>query len=491
MATKLVVCCDGTWNRERTDTNVRRLYRHLATAAGVPVDAAGRLAEREGADRDCRICEGRTAAGERVRLLYQRGVGTSFGQILTGGALGVGLSGNVRSAYHFLAHAFEPGAEIYLFGFSRGAFTARSLAGFIGRCGLLERPSEAQIARLWIDEYMTESGVRQRPEGMSAREALDWLKQKLGDLAGVGLAGLPRHRTVPIRFVGVFDTVGAIGVPIPRAARLAEPIVGFHDTSLGGHVEHAVQALAIDERRGPYQPTLWTAPAGAAALPEGRTCLQVWFPGVHSDVGGGYPERGIGDLALDFVMRRAVEAGLLVDPARPLPPVDLSDPLPPQHESFDRFWRKVSEPFADGGRPRRIPTGPFAGPDGTDLEVLGRLMLHPSLVDRLGQRVRVLEEGEPPRTIDYRPPAVPWAASDIREGRAPVPLFRERAELRLPVAEPSELDGRPCTIRDRSGRGRRIEMDAPPPAGSRVRLAGSPARVVWSRGRMAGLALVA
>lgn len=491
MARKLVVCCDGTWNRERADTNVHRAYRHLAIAAGVPVDATRRLADGAGADADCRICQGRTAAGEEVHLLYQRGVGTSFGQLLSGGAAGVGLSGNVRSAYHFLAHRFEPGSELYLLGFSRGAYTARSLAGLVGRSGLLERPSEQQVLRLYLDEYVTEGGVQDRPEGMTAGAALAWIRERLGELLGIGLAGLQRHREVPIRFLGVLDTVGALGIPVPKAARLNEPLVGFHDTRLGPRVEHAVQALAVDERRGPYRPTLWTAPAGEAAMPPGRSCLQVWFPGVHSDIGGGYPERGVGDLTLDFLMRRAVEAGLLVDPARPLPPVDLADPLPPQHESFEAFWRKASAIIADGGEPRAIPTGPFAGPDGAPLEVLGRQMLHPALVDRLGQRVRVLEEGAAARSIDYRPPGVPWSADEIDCGRAPLARFRERAGLRLPATEPAELDGRPCTIRDVSPCGWRVEMDAPPARGARVRLAGRGAEVVWAAGRQAGLRLVA
>jgi len=121
---------------------------------------------------------------------------------------------------------------------------------------------------------------------------------RLGD----DISTMPRHAGVKIRFIGVYDTVGALGVPLSVATEVNEPIIGFHDTTLGDMVEHAVQALAVDEKRGPYMPTLWTQAANAAAL-AGQSVLQVWFPGVHSDIGGGYGNKGIGDITLDFMMR--------------------------------------------------------------------------------------------------------------------------------------------------------------------------------------------
>ncbi len=179
--------------------------------------------------------------------------------------------------------------------------------------------------------------------------------------------------------------------------------MAFHDTSLGDVVEHAVQALAADERRGPYVPALWTQRAGGALL-AGQSVLQAWFPGVHSDIGGGYDDKGIGKITLDFMMKQAARHGLVIDPARPTPPVDL-DQLPPQHESFDEHWQRLA------GRLALIPEqvraiGPTViGPDGATLKVAGRVCLHPSLVNRLGQRYVVILDEKKPETREgvYQP----------------------------------------------------------------------------------------
>jgi T6SS, Phospholipase effector Tle1-like, catalytic domain len=194
---------------------------------------------------------------------------------------------------------------------------------------------------------------------------------------------LPRHDAVRIRFVGVYDTVGALGVPLPAAAEINEPIVGFHNTALCGNIDHGVHALALDERRGPYTPTLWTEDP-EMPLATGQSVLQVWFPGVHSDVGGGYRDKGIGDVTLEFMLRQAARRGLIVDPDHPTPDVPLHA-LPRQHESFNARWTALCD------RLRIVPEGVRAigptvpGPDGERLNVLGEARLHPSLVTRLGQ----------------------------------------------------------------------------------------------------------
>jgi uncharacterized protein (DUF2235 family) len=311
MAKKLVVCCDGTWNTPRDETNVTRTYRFLRSRLGNPQ-------ENKQAREGVTTCAGRAKDGSETLLFYDRGVGTNWFQRLSGGALGVGLSENVRDAYHFLAQEFAPGAEIYVFGFSRGAYTARSLCGFIKAAGLLERPSEGEVWRAYLDYYATESRTLAQPQGWSLRAVGDWLRKKVGDWVGANLRDFPRHQGVKIRFIGVYDTVGALGVPLPEAAKVNQRIVGFHDTNLSDLVEHAVQALAVDEQRGPYAPTLWTLEPGQSLGP-GQTVLQVWFPGVHSDIGGGYRDKGIGDITLDFVMRQAALHGLTLDPDRPLP----------------------------------------------------------------------------------------------------------------------------------------------------------------------------
>jgi len=168
-------------------------------------------------------------------------------------------------------------------------------------------------------------------------------------------------------------------------------------------VENAVQALAVDEKRGPYVPALWTQAAEAATL-AGQSVLQVWFPGVHSDIGGGYHDKGIGNITWDFMMRQAADRGLVVDPARRTPEVKI-ETLPPQHDSFDKAWKDLSTKL------KLIPEGVRAigstmmGPGGEELQVAPKVMLHPCLVSRFGKRcTTILDEKENRRQeSDYVP----------------------------------------------------------------------------------------
>ena len=147
MAKKLVVCCDGTWNTPRTETNIFRTYRFLRERLGSPTE----VSHKEGV----RTCAGRAADGSDVVLFYDQGVGTDWFSRLLGGGVGAGLSDNVRDAYHFLGHNFVPGSDIYLFGFSRGAYTARSLCGFLKAAGLLDKPSMKDVWQAYMDRYVT------------------------------------------------------------------------------------------------------------------------------------------------------------------------------------------------------------------------------------------------------------------------------------------------------------------------------------------------
>jgi uncharacterized protein (DUF2235 family) len=398
MARKLVVCCDGTWNTPRNETNVFRTYRFLRERLGAPAE----LNQKNGVT----TCGGRTADGSEVLLFYDRGIGTDWFSRIAGGAAGVGLSDNVRDAYYFLGQNFVPDSEIYIFGFSRGAYTARSLCGFIKAAGLLERPSVKDVWRAYVDCYATAGGIIARPGGWSLDGVREWLVARAGDAVGrlgADVSSLPRHAGVTIRFIGVYDTVGALGVPLAAAATVNEPIVGFHDTTLGDTVENAVQALAVDERRGPYVPTLWTQAANAAAL-AGQSVLQVWFPGVHSDVGGGYRDKGIGNITWDFMMRQAASRGLVIDPGQPTPPLTL-DPLPAQHESFDKPWQDLSAKLELVPEGVRVVGPTTRGPRGETLTVATRVCLHRSLVGRLGTRcVTILNEGQNLRREgEYRP----------------------------------------------------------------------------------------
>src|SRR5712692_6896325 len=244
MARKLIVCCDGTWNTPRTETNIFRTYHFLRERLGAPAE----VTQKNGVT----TCGGRAGDGSEVVLFYDQGVGTDWFSRLVGGAAGVGLSDNVRDAYHFLGQNFAPGTEIYVFGFSRGAYTARSLCGFIKAAGLLKLPTVKDVWRAYMDCYATAPRIVAQPASWTPDRVRGWLVEKAGDavgrLGGDDVATLPRHSGVKIRFIGVYDTVGALGVPLSGATNVNEPIVGFHDTTLGDMVEHAVQALAVDEK---------------------------------------------------------------------------------------------------------------------------------------------------------------------------------------------------------------------------------------------------
>lgn len=328
MPKRLVVCCDGTWNTadQETDshpcpTNVTKVALSLA-----PEDSSG----------------------TPQRVYYHRGVGTSRWDRITGGAFGSGLAGNVFDAYRFLVDTYEPGDEICFFGFSRGAFTARSTSGMVRNCGILRRENADRIGEAW-SLYRASA---EKPSGVAStlfRRAYSYE---------------PR-----IRFIGVWDTVGALGLPV-LGPRWLRPVIRrvnrrweFHDTKLSTRVDGAFHALAIDERREAFEPTLWQGQPEA----EGQELRQVWFSGAHSDVGGGYSDTGLSDITLLWMVERAKEYGLEFlpgafrsEPTGPMNPGDgaeftvVPDPMAPAHDSrtvFYRLSRPVDRPIgtaADG-----------------------------------------------------------------------------------------------------------------------------------------------
>lgn len=273
MPKRLVICCDGTWNRrDQTKggvpcpTNVSKIASGIADAAP---DGTAQVAH------------------------YEAGVGTRRFEQLRGGALGFGLSRNVQSCYRFVVQNYEPGDELFLFGFSRGAFTARSCAGLLRNAGILRREHEGQIDAAY--KLYRAGEAETKPNGT---KAIAFRKQW-------------SHPDTDIAFIGVWDTVGSLGIPIDgiRLPFLTK-LWSFHDTELSGRVRRAHHALAIDERRKPFRPTLWTQPDDA---PD-QLLEQVWFSGVHCDVGGGYLDPDLADVALAWMVNRAGDAGLAFHP---------------------------------------------------------------------------------------------------------------------------------------------------------------------------------
>ena len=261
---RLVVFCDGSWNTPEMEspTNVVR----LASAV-----------------------RNRTAEGHPQIVYYDEGVGT-HGPIdkIIGGAMGAGLDFNVREAYRFLAGNYEVGDEIYLFGFSRGAYTVRSLAGMIGLAGMLGREQMTEVAEAY-ELYRNE---------------------KHRDSAPVtAFRSTHGTRVPPITLLGCWDTVGALGIPDKL------PGIGLDerfnkryrwvDTKLGPHVEHALHAVAIDERRVEFEPT------PMESVTEGQTLHEVWFPGDHGSVGGGqHHKEPLSRIALEWMAEKIADLGL-------------------------------------------------------------------------------------------------------------------------------------------------------------------------------------
>jgi uncharacterized protein (DUF2235 family) len=292
---RVIVCCDGTWNdtdRQSEDTNVFRMARAIHA----------------------------TQETDALQItLYLRGVGTSGLRIerLIEGGIGLGVDDNIRSAYMFIAQNYVPKDEIFLFGFSRGAYTVRSLAGLISACGVLRREKLGDLPLAWT--YYRSDPPPHSPQEFQRKYQTDC------------------HANAEIKFLGVWDTVGALGVPGGLFSAEEARKFAFHDTGPSKAMKHGCQALAIDEHRHEFVPTLWTEPA-----PDGVEIEQVWFAGAHADVGGGYVTRTLADIPLVWMARKAEQDGLKLDWTCLPDPNALQD-LAASHDSssglfsFDRF----------------------------------------------------------------------------------------------------------------------------------------------------------
>jgi len=270
---KLILCCDGTWNRADQETEGKPCPTNV-------IKIAYRIAKRDGATPQI--------------LFYDQGVGT--GNVVdrySGGAFGDGLEDNIYDAYRFLIANYEAGDEIFIFGFSRGAFTARSIGGLIRNCGILRRDM--------IERYSEARAIYQDPkDGPDDPRSVKFKEE----------SSVCGREDVPIKLIGVWDTVGSLGIPLRGLRGLTRKDYQFHDVELSKTVQLAYHALAIDEHRAPFEPTLWMHKPKP-----GQTVEQVWFCGAHSDVGGGYPEKGLSDITLDWMIGKARGAGLVFDDA--------------------------------------------------------------------------------------------------------------------------------------------------------------------------------
>lgn len=296
----LAFCFDGTWNTldSRYPTNVARIAQSISHATRPA---------------------GAVTAPVPQFIYFDNGVGTDWWTRLAGGVLGLGLTENIIDAYHALVLNYEPGDKLYVFGFSRGAFTARSFVGLIRNCGILSRRSLPQIAEA-VRLYRS----RDADASPNAEAIRTFRLQHCPQLCLPGDRAW-RDRQYPghtpadavdlqIDYLGVWDTVGALGIPKALKLRLVRDTYRYHDTTLSTVVKRARHAVSADEQRRTFEPTLWTNLDDLNAPDPGHPRYeQLIFPGTHGGVGGGGPIRGLSDGALEWVFRAAREEGLDFD----------------------------------------------------------------------------------------------------------------------------------------------------------------------------------
>jgi Uncharacterized alpha/beta hydrolase domain (DUF2235) len=338
---RILLLLDGTWNDADvgvSDTNIVRLRENIASCLDPISSLPATTTPASGANQTSISFRTHTSGGQTIPyvVFYERGVGTSgFFDDIRGGAFGSGLSRNVRRAYRFVSHYYEPGDEIFIFGFSRGSYTARSLVGYISTAGLLQSANCNAVneSRGW---YYYRTSPLDRPPADS--EEVRRYAHKDSD--------------VRIRFLGVFDTVGALGIPIAWFKRENRDLFEFHDVGLSAKCDVSVQALAIDEHREAFEATLWRKPKfDQINVP----AEQVWFVGAHSDVGGGYIDertrtstspQTLDDITLDWMIKRLLRhcEDFPLHQSYPNWPIQLESYLAPQHEARRQIFS--ARPFA-------------------------------------------------------------------------------------------------------------------------------------------------
>ena len=208
-----------------------------------------------------------------------------------GGVAGRGIHKNILDGYRYIVHNYEPGDRIFLFGYSRGAYTVRALCGLINNCGILKSEHARRIAEAW--RIYKSPDKTNHPKGPGAKNFREYSHDKRN-----------------VRFVGVWDTVGTLGIPFSLMG-LFNSHDEFYDNRMRANIAHARHALAIDEKREDFTPTFWRPR-------EGVDLKQIWFAGCHGDVGGGYaPDKKTGklisDIALSWMLDAAMQAGLTVE----------------------------------------------------------------------------------------------------------------------------------------------------------------------------------
>jgi uncharacterized protein (DUF2235 family) len=297
---RIVICADGTWDRPEEDLKKDFPTNVLRVARGVkPVDSRG---------------------VEQI-VFYDWGVG-SYYEPVKGGAFGNGINKNIQDGYRFIVQNYKPGDDLYFFGFSRGAYTVRSLAGFIYNCGILKR-EHARLIQKAFDLYKDRKIHPESGASIKFREKYSVRSE------------------IRVKFVGAWETVGALGIPF-RVFGFLNDKHHFHDAKIGPNILHARHALALDELRDDFKPTIWK-------VRPRMDLKQVWFAGAHADVGGGYgPDargraRGkfLSDIPLEWMLKEAESFGLRFE--RHLKESLKPDPSARQHNEYKGFYKMLGK----------------------------------------------------------------------------------------------------------------------------------------------------
>ncbi len=309
---RIVICSDGTWNvrdqideesQKRRPSNVTKIARAVLPRASNGVDQI---------------------------VYYDEGLGTANAvDRFSGGAFGKGIEENIRQLYRFIVYNYEAGDELYFFGFSRGAFTVRTLAGFMNLVGLVQKDDDFYVPDIY--------GCYESSKRPGSPE---WAKafRKVKDT----------RPCPPIRMIGVFDTVGALGAPGVLGQVFNADKYEYHDVALNPNIQNAYHALAIDERRKPFAPNIWKRIANWNG-----TLQQAWFAGSHINVGGGAAPDGLANEALHWIVEKAENLGLEFDKAfltfyRACFNSVLRDSMSGKYRLFGELRRPIGQQVADG-----------------------------------------------------------------------------------------------------------------------------------------------
>jgi len=333
MAKNIIFCADGTWNNPDDEalvgqikiadppSNVFKIFNHLEgrmTSKTKVTDITGQILERE-----------KCTQGEPVLQIakYINGVGNSENKVqeLIGGGFGAGLIKRIVRGYTFISRNYQTGDKIYIVGFSRGAYTARALAGLIASQGLLVNKFDRGDEESY--KLGAQAWYQYRRIGAEKRNVFATLAEAMQDLPSFIKSGKPKEedfvRNVPIHAVAVWDTVGSLGIPEYDAKNnTISDAFRFADEVLSNKVTKGIHAIALDELRLMFTPTLWN---------KALNVKQFVFAGAHSDVGGGYKETGLSDGALQWMVDELKLAGVLfADTILNIKP----DPLGPAHKPW-------------------------------------------------------------------------------------------------------------------------------------------------------------